>query len=378
MLPVIVPQLCSPVDVVPTEEEFVAEKKWNGWRVLGLVDQEEVSLRTRAGNPILSLPYLLEALAKLPAGTVLDGEIIDSTQLDGGWNRVQSLCSAEARHLPSPLDPPLQIVVFDLLIEAGEDIRDQPWSARRERLERLLASGPEGLCLSELMRPSQALLDRVLAEGYEGLVVKRTNAPYVGGKSGAWVKLKPEADLQAEVVITGFTEGKGRLHGRIGSICFRLPSGATGQCSGLNDPQRADFTANQEKYIGTVIEVAHWGVGESGRLKHPQFRRLRPDRSATELGGATSIHLRPAPAPAPASKPARVAPRVAKSKASKGRTRNYGAMGDAKLLAAYRSLRDKSGDAYDRCKHGGSGDPEADLELAGQIINSRKHLSLPV
>jgi bifunctional non-homologous end joining protein LigD len=362
-LPSFMPMLCTPVDVVPESADFAAEHKLDGWRALGIVENGSVVLRTREGNPITAVPYLSDALATLPDGTVLDGEIVDPTSIDGGWNRVQSVCGSPAEHVPSAEDPALIMVVFDILFLAFEDVRPRPWSERREGLEALLEDPPAGLALGEVFVPSTKLLDEALTAGFEGLVVKRRNAPYCGGRSGAWVKIKPEADESSEAQIIGFTDGKGKYAGQVGAIRFRLPSGAEGRCSGFDDTLRAAMTANPSDYVDTVVEVGHWGVTATGKLRHPNFRRLRPDRGVTEMI-ATAL---PAKAPvAPAKKL-----RVAKTAASKPRMRNYKSMGDAKLVGALTSLTTKSGDAYDRCLNGGSGDPSGDLSVVQALVAER-------
>lgn len=53
-----------------------------------------------------------------------------------------------------------------------------------------------------------------------------------------------------------------------------------------------------------------------------------------------------------------------------GRTRNYKQMSDAKLKRCWRELEDE-GDAYQRCMNGGSGDPDADLELVARLLRER-------
>jgi hypothetical protein len=50
----------------------------------------------------------------------------------------------------------------------------------------------------------------------------------------------------------------------------------------MNMKLRKAMTDDPEKFIGTAISVAHMGVMESGKFRHPQFKRLRDDKPATE------------------------------------------------------------------------------------------------
>ena len=55
------------------------------------------------------------------------------------------------------------------------------------------------------------------------------------------------------------------------------------ECSGFDDDTREYFTRNKEKMIGTVIEVkANEIMKDSGRLRHPRYLRMRPDKDAEQ------------------------------------------------------------------------------------------------
>lgn len=54
-----------------------------------------------------------------------------------------------------------------------------------------------------------------------------------------------------------------------------------------------------------------------------------------------------------------------------GRTRNYKQMKDDKLRSCEVELAAGEGDAWDRCMNGGSGDPDADLELVTRLLQER-------
>jgi hypothetical protein len=54
--------------------------------------------------------------------------------------------------------------------------------------------------------------------------------------------------------------------------------------------------------------------------------------------------------------------------------RSYHAMRDENLLRCIKSLRERSGEAYDRCISAGSGDPAKDLSVAEGIAREKQLL----
>ncbi|MEU4567040.1 hypothetical protein [Micromonospora sp. NPDC023956] len=69
--------LAAPVDEVPAGPNLLYEPKWDGWRCLAFRGHDGVYLQSRAGrNLTLYFPDITRAVRTLPAGTVLDGELI--------------------------------------------------------------------------------------------------------------------------------------------------------------------------------------------------------------------------------------------------------------------------------------------------------------
>ena len=53
------------------------------------------------------------------------------------------------------------------------------------------------------------------------------------------------------------------------------------ECGGYDDETRAYFTRNQKKLVGSVIEVkANELFHDTGKLRHPRYLRMRPDKEA--------------------------------------------------------------------------------------------------
>jgi hypothetical protein len=110
-----------------------------------------------------------------------------------------------------------------------------------------------------------AQLQRSNDLGYEGVVLRQGDQ---------WIKVKP-AETH-DVLITGFTEGKGKHSGRLGLVT--TTRGAVG--AGFTDSRREILWAEAEagRLVGQVIEVSCMQFTPSGQFRHPVFVRMRPDK----------------------------------------------------------------------------------------------------
>ena len=107
-------------------------------------------------------------------------------------------------------DAPVALILFDVLRDGDEDLRDLPLSDRRERLLKIVGrQSSTRLRISEQVHgDGRALWQRAMAQGWEGLIAKRASSPYRTGKrSPDWIKLKLVAEQ--EFVIGGWTEARG-------------------------------------------------------------------------------------------------------------------------------------------------------------------------
>jgi bifunctional non-homologous end joining protein LigD len=209
------PMKALPAEKLP-EGDWLYEIKFDAYRALAVKDGKNVRLVSR-NKEEFNYPQLLDALKLLAAEcVVLDGEI---TALDEKGRSSFQLPQLFKRSGSVPL----VYFVFDLLFLEGKDLRDQPLTARRKLLAKLLEKAPENIRFSDRLRGTKHELLRVAQEfGLEGLVAKRPNSVYESGRrSGAWVKFK--ITKSQEFVIGGYTlpEG-GRKGGRSTLLGKRL------------------------------------------------------------------------------------------------------------------------------------------------------------
>lgn len=212
------------------------ELKWDGVRAITYVEGGQHRMHGRRRRDLAGRYPELAALARLPAGTVLDGELV-VLQADGRPD-FRAILSREngtpARAAAAARRHPVVYVVFDLLYRDHESLLAEPLHRRRAALERLLHEvGEPRLLLSEgVVGTGLALFAAVRERGLEGIVGKRLDAPYRPGERGeAWLKMKPvqsvhclilgyepdgERDFKSLIVATDF-DGELRCVGKVGS-----------------------------------------------------------------------------------------------------------------------------------------------------------------
>ncbi|MFM9195520.1 MAG: cisplatin damage response ATP-dependent DNA ligase, partial [Planctomycetia bacterium] len=225
----------APGDLGPAAD-WLAEWKWDGMRAQLVCRAGGVTLWSR-GEDLVSeaFPEIVLAAATLPAGTVLDGELLavrGDTLL--GFSAVSK--RSGRRRVPKKVldEVPCVFVTYDLLEHEGVDIRNLPLAERRRRLEALVpgpfAATSVPTAAHAGPRPPQRLLhspcvagaswDALAAarsqsrhRGVEGLLLKRRTSPYgVGRVRGDWWKWKIEP-LEIDAVLLYAQAGHGRRAG---------------------------------------------------------------------------------------------------------------------------------------------------------------------
>ncbi len=123
---------------------------------------------------------LAERLPIVWRGTVLDGELNT-----GRFRTTLAAATGSPR-----FGPQLRLVVFDVPVLAGVDLRPLPWQERRERLELLARAFAVPFELSPLVEPTASLAEQMLDGRPEGLVVKDRRSPYRDRSRAGWFKVK--------------------------------------------------------------------------------------------------------------------------------------------------------------------------------------------
>lgn len=310
-----VPMLSSAGTTTDVRENgWQFELKWDGVRAIIVGDSRTIRLISRNGNDMsASYPELTDRGCWPRQSFIADGEIIAvgrSGRPDFGLLQGRMKLTKPADVRKARAATPVRLMVFDLLSDDGEDLRNKPLRERRARLERL--SWPPGcpVQLSEVLDHDVGhIIESAKEMGLEGIMAKRVDSRYVSGqRSRLWLKLKFERTQ--EVVVGGWRPGKGGRQNSVGSLLVGIPNGSKLQYvgrvgSGFSDRelkelrQRMDAMARKTSPFREVPAAdasdAHWVspglVGEvtfgewtdAGKLRHPVWRGWRLDKNPQEV-----------------------------------------------------------------------------------------------
>ena len=212
-----------------TRPDWIFELKLDGYRMLAERRSGEATLLTRNGNDYTEVyPEISRAVRALPMDRVLlDGEVV---VLDPAGVPSFSLLQKRGR-ISRPIDIrraavelPATYYAFDLLGFEDFDLRPLPLVERKRLLRMLLPPLGPVRYLDHIEAVGEAFLQQVTQRGLEGIVAKEASAPYRGGRSSKWLKIK--ADRTGDFVIVGFTKPKG---GRGGFGALQLADCVKGQ-----------------------------------------------------------------------------------------------------------------------------------------------------
>src|SRR5271155_4834948 len=149
---------CLAVERLPLGPEWEYELKFDGYRAIGFKTSNRVHLMSRNGKDFSRrFPMLAGALEVLPDDTVIDEEVVavDETG-QPSFNLLQNHAGSEYRPV---------FYVFDLLILAGEDLRNEPLEVRRKLLRtKVMPRFAEPIRFSEPLHASAAEVVRAVRE----------------------------------------------------------------------------------------------------------------------------------------------------------------------------------------------------------------------
>lgn len=194
-------QLAKAVPKAPENEDWLYEIKYDGYRIVAFVENNEARLVTRNNKDFTHyFKDIATSLISLSNGRpmILDGEIVITNE--SGISDFQLL----QNHLRRSKNKNPAYVVFDLLALDGKDLRKKPLIQRKELLENLLLEAPENISYSKhIIGNGKEIFLNICKLKVEGIVGKKKNSIYSGNRSGSWIKLK--CNLRQEFVIGGYT-----------------------------------------------------------------------------------------------------------------------------------------------------------------------------
>ncbi len=313
----VAPMLATLGSLPPASQDgqWAFEVKWDGVRAICEIDGGRIALWSRNDRDMtVSYPEVRGLGAQLgTTQAVLDGEIAvvdkdERSSFSRLQRRMHVASASEARRLAD--EDPVVYLIFDLLYLDGRWLLELPYADRRQLLGGLELEGAHWRTPPVLRGGGAAALRASQQHGQEGIIAKRRSSHYLlGRRSPDWVKIKNIRTQ--EVVVGGWRPGQGRRDGTIGSLLLGLPSedglryiGNVG--TGFTEDALADLMTRLRKLSrrtspfadavpNVIAREAHWVsprlVGEvrftewtgDGRLRHPAWRGLRPDKQVSEV-----------------------------------------------------------------------------------------------
>jgi DNA ligase-1 len=214
------------VEALGDREAWQVEWKWDGIRAQLIRRAGSTYLWSRGEEVITArFPEVVGGAARLPDGTVLDGEVLawagDSPL---PFARLQLRIGRQTLTRQALTDAPATFKAYDVLEQDGVDIRALPLAQRRTRLEALLdlaapataehgraralrtspiVTAPSWVALADLRQQSRE-------RGVEGYMLKRLDSTYgTGRRKGDWWKWKVDP-FSVDAVLVYAQPGNGR------------------------------------------------------------------------------------------------------------------------------------------------------------------------
>ena len=240
-----------------SKENYNANIKFDGERILGIVEKGIVILFNRAGH-ICKFSEVETDLAKLP-NCILDGEVISA---DGIFNNLQrrALTRDKAKVKQLEKDIPCLFMVFDILTLDGKDVRNLPLSERVEILKGINFTGSIRIC--EYLSV-ESLLKSAKENDEEGIIIKDMNKPYLSARTNNWVKCKYFKEDKLKVVRYTINPSGIRVENDTGEIAIQV----AGKQSDLVKA-KIDSDSYCEIFIQYLEKTA------DGKLRFPSFRGI--------------------------------------------------------------------------------------------------------
>lgn len=202
----------------------------------------------------------------------------------------------------------VEYFVWDIIVLRGKPISHWPLKKRLAKLRKLAKFFPKWMKMIPVYYDHTFAIGKVRQAGGEGIVRKKLDDPYGWG----WAKAKEE--ITEDVVIIGYEDSKSDSYqpkGWIQNVCFAQfvpleaakkldPKGKrfagppikrngdyyvlfdVGKTSGMDEKQRANFSAEKEEFMHEVMEITAQLRLPSGKFRHPRYERMRYDKNAKD------------------------------------------------------------------------------------------------
>ena len=199
--------------------QWLIEWKYDGIRAQLVKRGGQVWIWSRGEELVTErFPEVVALAASLPDGTVLDGELLAwhaGADHPAPFKLLQQRLNRKTVGKKLLADAPVAFMAYDLLEQAGVDLRSEPQAQRRQRLLSALQAGPfrvSPALLPGSWEEATALREQSRERGVEGFMLKSLDARYGSGRTkagGTWWKWKVEP-YTVDAVLIYAQAGHGR------------------------------------------------------------------------------------------------------------------------------------------------------------------------
>jgi bifunctional non-homologous end joining protein LigD len=256
-----IPMLASASSAWPAGAGWVLEPKWDGFRLLvSITDGGRIRAWSRHGTSLgARLGELLDPFTDAPRGSVFDAELVALSRRDGHVIQdFTTVCRAVLQGYTIAAQQ-LQLIAFDLLELAGDDLRSLPLTQRTSRLQEVFPVG-DRLRLVQSMPATRQTHDHLVQLGFEGSVLKRPGSTYRAGRQRTWRKLKASHRVTAKL--------KTLRSGRDGNT-YAICNVDGRRVAVLGSPRL-------QHLIGSKLELAYSRIDADGSLREVRISSVTP------------------------------------------------------------------------------------------------------
>jgi ATP-dependent DNA ligase len=312
--PPLEPMLARAAPEIPREGSWLYEPKWDGFRAVIFRDGGHVHIASRNALALERyFPELIQPLQEaLPDRAIVDGEIVIATDHGLDFDALQQRIHPAASRVRMLAEKtPASVVLFDLLAEDTDDLRQRSLEERRTRLLAAIKSSPIVGVTPQTTDVDEATtwFTRYEGAGLDGVVAKNPAGIYEPGER-RWTKIKHLRTV--DCVVGGYRvakDGKG-----IGSLLLGLYDGEgalhhVGHTSSFDAAERRAILEQLQPLVGgdsfghgrtpggpsrwqSAADSSYTSVSpdlvcevsfdhlQSGRFRHAsRFLRWRPDKA---------------------------------------------------------------------------------------------------
>ena len=286
------------------DDDYIYELKVDGERCVAYLDPAlGTDLRNKRNMKMLpKVPELAGLHQNVNRRCILDGELAVITDGRPDFYAIQSRSIMTTPHKIklAARRQPASFVAFDILYLEDGPTAGLPLMERKRLLHEVVSHENARFAVSRVVeRSGTDIYELVKAQNLEGIVAKRRNSRYYFDKrTKDWIKIKYLKD--EDFVVCGYERGEGGMNTVVlgqyhnGQLvckgCVSLGVGGEGfrliraQPKVAAPPFRGTGISEHMTWIvpELVCAVQYMDKTESGGMRQPVFKGLRPDKAAEE------------------------------------------------------------------------------------------------